>query len=89
MVTCEVHTYYTCFVNQSLMKIEIQINEISSKVLSKVNLKRTRSTRSSHNSQSRPQTYSDALKYSFSPRTIPHRNSLAPTVVAAEIRALI
>ena len=33
----------------------------------------TRSTRSSHNSQyCRPQTYSDALKYSFFPRTIPH-----------------
>ena len=38
----------------------------------------TRSTRSSHNSQyCRPQTYSDALKYSFFPRTIPHWNSLA------------
>ena len=56
----------------------------------------TRSTRSSHNSQyCRPQTYSDALKYSFFPRTIPHwnRNSLAPSVVAAktteEFRALI
>ena len=54
----------------------------------------TRSTRSSHNSQyCRPQTYSDALKYSFSPRTIPHWNSLAPSVVAAEtteeFRALI
>ena len=33
----------------------------------------TRSTRSSHNSQyCRPQTYSDDLKYSFFPRTIPH-----------------
>ena len=43
----------------------------------------TRSTRSSHNSQyCRPQTYSDALKYSFFPRTIPHWNSLAPSVVA-------
>ena len=32
----------------------------------------TRSTRSSHNSQyCRPQTYSDALKYSFFPRTTP------------------
>ena len=54
----------------------------------------TRSTRSSHNSQyCRPQTYSDALKYSFFPRTIPHWNSLAPSVVAAEtteeFRALI
>ena len=46
---------------------------------------RTRSTRSSHNSQyCRPQVYSDALKYIFFPRTIPHWNSLAPTVVAAE-----
>ena len=46
----------------------------------------TRSTRPSHNSQyCRPQTYSDALKYSFFfPRTIPHWNSLAPSVVAAE-----
>ena len=44
-------------------------------------------TRASHNSQyCRPQTYSDALRYSFSPRTIPHWNSLAPTVVAAETR---
>ena len=54
----------------------------------------TRSTRSSHNSQyCRPQTYSDALKYSFFLRTIPHWNSLAPSVVAAEtteeFRALI
>ena len=54
----------------------------------------TRSTRSSHNSQyCRPQTYSDAQKYSFFPRTIPHWNSLAPSVVAAEtteeFRALI
>ena len=54
----------------------------------------TRSTRSSHNSQyCRPQTYSDALKYSFFPRTIPHWNSLAPSVVSAEtteeLRALI
>ena len=33
---------------------------------------RIRSTRASHNSQyCRPQTYSDALKYSFFPRTIP------------------
>ena len=29
-------TYYTCFVNQSLMKIEMKINEIRSKVRSKV-----------------------------------------------------
>ena len=55
---------------------------------------RTRPTRSSHNSQyCRPQAYSDALKYSCFPRTIPHWNSLAPTVVAAEttqeFRALI
>ena len=55
---------------------------------------RTRSTRSSHNSQYfRPQTYSDALKYSFFPMTIPHWNSLAPTMVAAEtteeFRALV
>ena len=54
----------------------------------------TRSTRSSHNSQyCRPQTYSDALKHSFFPRTIPHWNSLAPSVAAAEtieeFRALI
>ena len=56
----------------------------------------TRSTRSSHNSQyCRPQTYSDALKFSFFPRTIPLWNtcSLAPSVVAAEtteeFRALI
>ena len=32
-------TYYTCFVNQSLMKIEMKINEISSKVLSKIKSK--------------------------------------------------
>ena len=49
----------------------------------------TRSTRSSHNSQyCRPQTYSDALKYSFSQGLF-----LAPSVVAAEtteeFRALI
>ena len=30
------------------------------------------------------QTYSDALKYSFSPRTTLHWNRLAPSVVAAE-----
>ena len=29
-------TYYTCFVNQSLVKIEMKINEINSKVLSTV-----------------------------------------------------
>ena len=46
---------------------------------------RTRSTRASYNSQyCRLETYNDALKYSFIPRTIPHWNSLAPTVVAAE-----
>ena len=46
---------------------------------------RTRSTRASHNSQyCRPHTYSDALKCSFSPRTIPHWNDLAPSVVTAE-----
>ena len=46
---------------------------------------RTRSTRSSHKSQyCRPKTYSDALQYSFSPRTISHWNSLSSTVVAAE-----
>ena len=45
----------------------------------------TRSTRSSHSSQyCRPQTYSEAMKYSFPPRTIPHCNSLASSVVAAE-----
>ena len=47
--------------------------------------KRIRSTRSSHNSQyCRPQASSDALKYSFFPRTIPHWNSGAQTVVTAE-----
>ena len=55
---------------------------------------RTRSTRSSHNSQyCRPQTYSDALNVLFSQRIIPNWNSLDPTVVAAEtteeFRALI
>ena len=54
----------------------------------------TRSTRSSHNSQYyRPQTYSDALKYSFFTRSILHWDSQAPSVVAAEtteeFRALI
>ena len=53
---------------------------------------RTRSTRSSHNSQyCRPLTYGDALKYSFFSRTILLLES--PTVVAAEtttgFRALI
>ena len=38
-----------------------------------------------HNSQyCRPKTYSDALKYSYFPMTIPHWNSLAPTVAADE-----
>ena len=37
MVTCEAQNYYICFVNQSLMKIEMKANEINSKVLSKVN----------------------------------------------------
>ena len=58
---------------------------------------RSRFTRPSHNSQyCRPQTYTDPLKYSFSPKTIPHWNSLSsivvphwnslsPTVVVAEI----
>ena len=46
---------------------------------------KTRSTRSSQNSQyCRTQTYSDALKFSFFPRTIPHWNRLASSVVAAE-----
>ena len=45
----------------------------------------TRSTRSSHSSQyCRPQTYSDALKYSFPQGLFPHCNSLASSVVAAE-----
>ena len=65
-------------------------------------LQRTRSTRSSHNSEyCRPQTYSDALKYSFFPTTIlhwnigtiPYWNSLPLTVDAVEtteeFRALI
>ena len=39
------------------------------------------STRSSHSAQyGRHQTYSDALKNSFSPRTIPHWKSLPPSV---------
>ena len=36
MVTCEVLITLVCFVNQSLMKIDEKINEICSKVLSKV-----------------------------------------------------
>ena len=41
-----------------------------------------KNTRSSHSAQyrRRHQTYSDALKNSFSPRTIPHWNSLSPSV---------
>ena len=51
---------------------------------------RTRSTRSSHNSQyCRPQTYSDALNYSFFPRTFIHWNSLAQAETTEEFRALI
>ena len=54
----------------------------------------TRCTSSSHKSQyCRPKTYRDALKYSFFPKTIPHWNGLAPSVVVAEttdeFRALI
>ena len=46
---------------------------------------RTRSTRSSHNSQyCKPQTYHDVLKNYFILRTISHWNSLSPTVCAAE-----
>ena len=53
-----------------------------------------KSTRSSHSAQyCRYQTYSDALKDSFFPRTIPHLNSLSPSVVnsqtAEEFRALL
>ena len=45
MVTCEVLTYHTCFVNLSLMKTESKIKEISSMFLSQLynpplNLKR-------------------------------------------------
>ena len=41
-----------------------------------------KSTRSSHSAQyCRYQTYSDALKNSFFPRTIPQWNSLSPSVV--------
>ena len=51
-------------------------------------------TRSSHSAQyCRYQTYSDALKNSFFPRTIPQWNSLSPSVVnsqtAEEFRALL
>ena len=53
-----------------------------------------KSTRSSHSAQyCRNQTYSDALKNSFSPRTISQWNSLSPLVVnfqtAEEFRALL
>ena len=53
-----------------------------------------KSTRSSHSAQyCRYQTYSDALKNSFFPRTIPQWNSLSPSVVnsqtAEEFRALL
>ena len=42
-------------------------------------------TRSSHCTQyCRYQTYSDVLKNSFFPRTIPHWNSLSPSAVAAQ-----
>ena len=52
-----------------------------------------KSTRSSHSAQyCRYQTYSDALKNSFFPQTIPQLNSLSPSVVnsqtAEELRAL-
>ena len=40
-----------------------------------------KTTRSSHSAQyHRHQTYSDVLKNSFFPRTIPHWNSLSPSV---------
>ena len=53
-----------------------------------------KSTRSSHSAQyCRYQTYSDALKNSFSPRTIPQWNRLSPSVVNSqtteEFRALL
>ena len=53
-----------------------------------------KTTRSSHSAQyRRHQTYSDALKNSFSPRTIPHWNSLSPSVAntqsTEEFRALL
>ena len=53
-----------------------------------------KTTRSSHSAQySRHQTYSDALKNSFFPRTIQHWNSLPPSVAntqsTEEFRALL
>ena len=53
-----------------------------------------KTTRSSHSAQhGRHQTYSDALKNSFSPQTIPHWNSLSPSVAntrsTEEFRALL
>ena len=53
-----------------------------------------KTTRSSHSAQyRRHQTYSDALKNSFFPRTIPHWNSLSPSVAntqsTEEFRALL
>ena len=53
-----------------------------------------KTTRSSHSAQyRRHQTYSDALKNYFFPRTIPHWNSLPPSVANAqsteEFRALL
>ena len=53
-----------------------------------------KSTRSSHSAQyCRYQTYSDALKNSFFPRTIPQWNSLSPSAVnsqtAEELRTLL
>ena len=53
-----------------------------------------KSTRSSHSAQYRRyQTYSDVLKNSLFPRTIPHWNSLSPSVVNSqateEFRALL
>ena len=52
-----------------------------------------KTTRSSHSAKyRRNQTYSDALKNSFSPRTIPHWNSLPPvanTQSTEEFRALL
>ena len=45
-----------------------------------------KSTRSSHSAQYfRYQTYSDALKNSFFPRTIPQWNSLSPSVVNSQV----
>ena len=53
-----------------------------------------KTTRSSHSAQyRRHQTYSDALKNSFFPRTIPHWNGLSPSVAntqsTEEFRALL